>query len=154
MSPDRTHHYIDIENLVGRGRLSSRDVALARARFEHAVLPRCMDLFTVGCDAANVFPVRDVFPGARVVTGHGPDGADLTLIAAIEEDVRAGLECPMVTVGSGDHIFSRVLAHLTSMGARITVVGVEGHTSGRLKLAAHAVTLLTDVVVPLHERSA
>jgi hypothetical protein len=113
-----------------------------------------MDLFTVGCDSANAFPVRCVFPGARLVLGRGPDGADLALIAAMNEDLETGVWSRRVVVASGDHIFAPVLAHLAQMGASTSVVGINGHTSGRLKLAAQHTTLLEELKVPGHEWSA
>lgn len=154
-SPDRTHNYIDIENLVCRGRLSADDVAWARFRYEAAVSPGDMDLFTVGCDAANAFVVRRVFPGARIVWGRGPNGADLALIEAVHGDMRHGLRTPRVTIGSGDHIFAPLLAELARCGASTRVVGVDGHTSAKLRLAAHDTMLLPDnSSTPMYEWSA
>lgn len=154
-SPDRTHNYIDIENLVCRGRLSADDVTWAKFRYESAVHPGPNDLFTIGCDVANAFVVRRVFPGARIVWGKGPDGADLALIEAVRGDMQYGLRVPRVTIGSGDHIFSAVLAELARCGASTTVVGVDGHTSAKLRLAAHDTVLLSDnSSTPIYEWSA
>lgn len=154
-SPDRTHNYIDIENLVCRGRLSADDVAWARMCFEAAVSPGVEDLFTVGCHAANAFAVGQVFPGARIVWGRGPNAADLALIEAVEWDMRHGLRTPRVTIGSGDHIFAPVLAELARCGAITRVVGVDGHTSAKVRLAAHDTMLLPDnSSTPLYEWSA
>lgn len=154
-SPDRTHNYIDIENLVCRGKLSADDVAWARVRYEAAVSPGGMDLFTVGCDVANAFAVRQGFPGARIVWGRGPNGADLALIEAVHGDMRHGLRVARVTIGSGDHIFAPVLAELARCGASTRVVGVDGHMSAKLRLAAHDTMLLPDnSLTPMYEWSA
>lgn len=144
-SRDRTHHYIDIENLAGNGRLLSQDVVGVRDRFQQAVAPDEMDLFTVGCDSSNAFHVRSAFPGARLVVGRGPDGADLALIEAMQEDMQSGAWSTQVLLGSGDHIFAPILAAMAGEGAITRVVGIEGHTSHRLKLAAHHTTLLPEL---------
>ncbi|MDP9696143.1 UNVERIFIED_ORG: hypothetical protein J2X79_003722 [Arthrobacter globiformis] len=144
-SRDRTHHYIDVENLAGSGRLRPQDVIDVRDRFQQAVAPDEMDLFTVGCDSSNAFHVRSAFPGARLVVGHGPDGADLALIEAMQEDMQSGAWSKQVLLGSGDHIFAPILASMAGKGATTRVVGIEGHTSLRLKLAAHDTTLLPEL---------
>lgn len=142
MVPNRTHNYIDIENLACRGLLTVGDVARAKIEFERIVCPKSLDLFTVGCDAANAFQVRAVFTGARIVWGHGPDGADLALMDAIRADMAAGTVTCKVNVGSGDHIFAPLLATLASLHVTTRVIGVEGHTSARLRLAAHETSFL------------
>lgn len=141
--PDRTHHYIDIENLVCTGKLTATAVTWAKACWDRAVAPGEMDLFTIGCDFANVLEARRIIPGARIVCGRGPDGADLALIEAMRFDMMAGYASPRVTVGSGDHIFAPVLSDLAARGVETRVVGIRGHTSAQLRLAAHQTTLLT-----------
>jgi hypothetical protein len=144
MSPNRTHHYVDIENLAGCGRLTAEAAARARSAWDLAVVAGKGDLFTIGCDTANVLEAGRVFPGARIVCGHGPDGADMALIQAMEADMEAGPGSSRVTLGSGDHIFASPLAKLARGGVQTRVVGIRGHTSARLRIAAHHTTLLTE----------
>jgi hypothetical protein len=144
MSPNRTHHYIDIENLAGCGRLTAEAAARVRTDWDLAVVAGERDLFTIGCDTANVLEAGRVFPGARIVCGHGPDGADLALIQAMDADMAAGPGSSRVTLGSGDHIFASPLAKLARRGVQTRVVGIRGHTSARLRIAAHHTTLLTE----------
>jgi hypothetical protein len=154
MVPNRTHNYIDIENLACRGVLSFEDVTQAKLEFERIVHPEYSDLFTIGCDAANAFQVRAVFTGARIVWGHGPDGADLALMDAIRGDVASGTVASRVNLGSGDHIFAPLLATLASLHVITRVVGVAGHTSARLRLAAHETAFLPQPSAHLYEWTA
>lgn len=142
MVPNRTHHYIDIENLACCGILTVEDVAQAKLEFERVVRPGSLDLFTVGCDVANAFQVRAVFTGARIVCGRGPNGADLALMDAISADMASGTVTRQVNLGSGDHIFAPLLAALASQHVTTRVIGVAGHTSARLRLAAHDTVFL------------
>jgi len=153
MSPDRTHNYIDIENLVGCGKVNHDQVVWARTQFEATTNPGALDLVTVGCDAINAFEVKLVFGGARIVCGHGPDGADLALLEAMQDDLASALPASRITVGSGDHIFAPLLSSMATQGIITRVVGIAGHTSARLRIAAHHTTLLPELAT-LIERTA
>lgn len=154
MVPNRTHNYIDIENLACRGTLSVEDVVHAKHEFEKIARPESRDLFTIGCDAANAFQVRAVFTGARIVWGHGPNGADLALMHAINADVAAGTVTNKVNLGSGDHIFAPLLATLASLQVITRVIGVAGHTSAKLRLAAHETAFLPQPSADFYEWTA
>lgn len=144
MVPNRTHNYIDIENLACCGVLSVEDVAQAKLEFDRVARPESLDLFTIGCDVANAFQVRAVFTGARIVCGRGPDGADLALMEAISADMASGTVTSKVNLGSGDHIFAPLLAALASRHVATRVIGVAGHTSATLRLAAHDTVFLPE----------
>lgn len=150
---NRTHHYIDIENLVGCGRISRDQLLAAKAQFEQATQPGLADLTTVGCDMANALEVGRAFTGARIVCGYGRDGADLALLEAMREDLYSAQPSRHITLGSGDHIFATLLSSMAGQGFTTRVVGIQGHTSARLRIAAQHTTLLPDLTFPF-ERTA
>lgn len=139
---DRTHFYIDIENLIGCGRVSRTQLIAARTQFEQIAALQVGDLVTVGCDAANALEVGLVFRGARIVWGYGRDGADLALLDAMQDDCESAQPSRRLTLGSGDHIFAPLLSLVASQGFNTRVIGIEGHTSARLRIAAQQTTLL------------
>lgn len=141
---DRTHFYIDIENLIGHGRVSRLQLLAARTQFERVAAPRVEDLVTVGCDAGNALEVGLAFRGARIVRGYGRDGADLALLEAMQDDLESPQTSRRITVGSGDHIFAPLLSLVATQGFNTRVIGIEGHTSAQLRIAAQQTTLLPD----------
>lgn len=151
---DRTHCYFDIENLAQTGRLLGGDAEIVRDMLSLVVPRGDGDLVTLACDYSNRLAVRLAFPAAQIVWGYGRDGADLALITEIETDNRNGLSSRRITLGSGDHIFAPVLSQLAGMGAETTVVGIAGHTSSKLRLAAHKTISLPDLTNPQYEWSA
>lgn len=153
IAPNRIHTYLDIENLCAAGRLTSRAVLEAKAALGAINSPGKSDLLTVGCDFGNVFVVRQAFPGARVVTGTGPDGADLALLEAIEDDLRLKLRSPFLTLVSGDHFFASPVSVMATMGLITRVIGRLGHVSAKLRLAAHSTTYVPETTSS-YERSA
>lgn len=138
---NRALHLIDIENLVGRD-LRSADLA----EFAWAALQYLLrvplgdtDHLIVACNPANAIAAHQALPHARLVVGHGRDGADLALLGAVAwEEIPAHYQ--RVIVGSGDGIFTDRVAELVRAGVVVNVVGLQGTISTRLGRAATRVT--------------
>lgn len=154
IAPDRTHHYIDIENIAGCGRPPRSTVASVKDCLMRITETSDRDLFTIGCDAGSTYVVGSVFKGARIVWGYGPDGADHALLDAMNDDIASGFGSQRITVASGDHIFAPMLARFAQHNVVTRVIGVQGHTSSQLKLASHQTTLISESELPLYKWSA
>jgi hypothetical protein len=128
----RRTHYLDIENLCRSSLPSSTEVALAADSYA-AVLcgiegERCF----VASSHKSAYCVASTLglSGGQLLQGSGPNGADLALLAVIEDDVRSG-RSGHVVIGSGDYIFAEHLAGLRSSIARLTFVVPRGGGSWR-----------------------
>ena len=71
---------VDIENLAGAGRVSVA-AALNVAAAIDLFFPKSHSHHRlVGCDRGNAIAVGEAFPGARLLPGVGPDGAEIALL--------------------------------------------------------------------------
>jgi hypothetical protein len=137
--PLRPRHLIlvDAENLAGCGVPSPADAAGSRKALM-AVIPDLDAAFVVvACNHLAAPAVAWHWRQARNLWRSGPDGADLALLQVLEHE---GVErrFDRVTICSGDHIFAGAVATLASQGIRTTVVGLKGHISLSLRMAAHS----------------
>jgi hypothetical protein len=89
--------------------------------------------------AVDVF---DVWPHARLVVGAGPDGADEALIAAISDVSWTASRYDRLVVGSGDGIFSVVIAAYRAAGIPVGVVSRPSSLSVSVAALASTVALL------------
>lgn len=131
----RTLHIVDLENICGGPELvpcNGRDVAASYRRVaglahgDHVVVasnPKL--LFECGC----------CFPGARLVSAHGPDGADRALLETLADVGWVAARFDRVVLASGDHCFVHVAAALKERGIMVGVVGREGSISRLLRRA-------------------
>lgn len=136
----RALHVIDIENLLGNPRnllLIPRVVHAYRGRVgfctdDHAV---------IACNAALVVPVHEVWPGAHMLVGRGPDGADRALLGVCNP-ADIARRYARVVLGSGDHIFAPFAASLRAHGVPVDVISRPEALSGRLRFHASRVDVL------------
>jgi hypothetical protein len=99
----------------------------------------------VGCHPKLAFAAAHGWPGARVLVGHGPDGADRALLeAASPEDIAARFD--NVIVASGDGVFTQLVALLRLRGLEVTVVARRESLSRRLGRVASRVLVFSDDV--------
>lgn len=134
----RSIHLIDIENLVGSGRPSTQDVRATQLTLERLLPVRPGDFVVIGTGPVALMPAYCGWAGARHVLRPGPDGADLALLAVInDEDVAARFST--VTIASGDGIFTDAAAELSARGCHVTVVSRKESLSHRLRLAAQTI---------------
>lgn len=136
----RALHLIDIENLVGMPPVlaTESDFKEAADRYREQARPGPLDQFIVASDRANAFKAAAAFPGAQLVCGAGPDGADRALLDAIDADDVA-TRFDRVFVGSGDCAFTWLCCELDDRGLDVTAITRSGSFSGRLANAVRDV---------------
>ena len=133
--PYRRLHLVDAENLVGHGRSTQAEMAEARRLLEQVFPTGPDDQTVVGVDKGNVLGAGLTWPGAQVVWGVGPDGADLALLGC-SDPAWIAARYDEVVIASGDHAFSLLAADLRTLGVRVTVVSRFDRISADLYRAA------------------
>lgn len=136
-SPRRLH-LIDIENLVGDGRISGLLAGRCRSAYRELGLVARDDLIVVGCNPFVGVDVGLVWRENRLIVGHGPDGADRALLRVLETE-RVEDRFTEVVLGSGDGIFVEQVVRMQHHDLDVTVVARPESLSKRLRLAAHRV---------------
>jgi len=136
----RSLHLIDIENLLGRGKVTKEQVSWARKLYITHVPAAEHDLFMVAAGPHNRKEVVEGWPGAIYRFWRGADGADLALIGFYQELGKAR-EIKHLFIGSGDNKFSTVAHLATQSGIRTTVVLGVGKKSWKLR-AESSISLL------------
>lgn len=141
----RTLHLLDAENLALTSHCTFEAVRDSRLRYTELFEDVAKDLRIIACshhNAAAVFFGWSALPSQSLMRS-GKDGADLALIeeCLIQVDT---LNVNHVVIGSGDGLFLGLVQDLQARGIFVTVVGVEGHFSNRLRLAANRAIILAD----------
>ncbi|MGF0117435.1 NYN domain-containing protein [Promicromonospora sp. Marseille-Q5078] len=136
----RTLHLVDVENVCGTGCLSAERVREVRELLAPHRHTRGAHHWIVGASSSSSALALAGWENARRVMRHGKDGADLALLAVLDEDVTSRYS--HVVVYSGDGTFADALARLAAHGIDTTVVARPEQLSTRLRLAAHHVVLL------------
>jgi len=148
---NRSLHLIDIENLAGADHANLDAVDRASADYRRSAEIGPMDQIVVGTNMCPTYrlTVGLGWPGARVVSGHGPDGADQALLAAVDPAWVIARGFARVVIGSGDGCFAELGAVLKHAGVAVHVIGRAHHTHSSLWAASHRViTLPTPAAVP------
>ena len=131
----RTLFLVDAENLVGSGRPSACALAAAASQLASAVPATLLDHVVVGVAHSCLIDAGVAWPGARLVVGSGPDGADHALLAQAEPDQLAA-RYDRVVIASGDGIFSDIAASLGALGVEVVIASRAEACSARLRLVA------------------
>lgn len=138
---DRSLHLVDLDNLVA-GPWNRHLVAASMGRYLAASDFHEGDHLVV---AAEVTLARTAFfelpASARLLVGHGPDGADRRLLAASTPEFIAS-HYEQLVIGSGDHCFADVAREVKALGTAVTAVALQGSMSYDLGGAADKVHLL------------
>jgi hypothetical protein len=100
------------------------------------------DHVIVGVNPRLALTVFDVWPQARLVVRGGPDGADYALIAAVSDVVWTASRYDRLVVGSGDGIFSVVIAAYRAAGIPVGVVSRPSSLSISTAALASTVALI------------
>lgn len=136
---------VDIENLAGAGRVSVA-AALNVAAAIDLFFPKSHSHHRlVGCDRGNAIAVGEAFPGARLLPGVGPDGAEIALLTAVEV-LDVARRYTQVVIASGDGYFTEFAADAASLGLHVAVLTGYGGLSRRLRLAAHSHLQIEDAL--------
>lgn len=138
--PSRALHLVDLENLAATASLSQQ-IARRTAREYLAVAQYSVgDLIVVASSHRNGLVARAAFPGATVRWRSGRDGADLALLDAYSEFDQSRFN--RVVVGSGDGIFSGLVASARQGGLVVSVVTRRHTASAALLDSASSVALI------------
>ena len=141
----RTLHLLDAENLALTSNCTFEAVHDSFLRYAELFEDLSKDLRIIACshhNAAAVFFGWSALPSQSLMRS-GKDGADLALIEECLTQVDA-LNVNHVVIGSGDGLFLGLVQDLQARGIFVTVVGVEGRISNRLRLAANHAIILAD----------
>jgi hypothetical protein len=125
-------HFVDIENLVGVGKLDAYSVRQARRQYEQAVKPKSTDIIVVAAGPQNRSAVYEGWDNAIYQWRKGKDGADLALLELFES-LREPTSFAHVFVGSGDGGLSPVAEMSREQGIPVTVVARINSCSWKLK---------------------
>ena len=146
ISPDRAFHLIDIENLTGSPRSNDQFMDHIIHKYQQkipstgldtivlAVNPKITDRVSKAWDQTAA--PNSKWPKAKVISGHGPDGADKQLIRAASNHKKIIQNYGKLIIGSGDGIFTDLTKQYTSYGMEVIVIARKGSFSGRLRSAA------------------
>lgn len=138
---------VDIENLVGGAVLASAQAAWARRAIHEAIHLSGKEQVVIGTSHIGMMAVGLGWSGTRIVMRSGANGADKALIQVLGERIAARFD--ELVLASGDGIFSRPIAQLSSDGVQVTVLARDGHCSLRLQESAQrTVYLAPDYVIP------
>lgn len=137
---NRGIHLIDVENLAGHSALTFASARWAAESYEQQVEIGVGDQVVVAASHRNAFAAQAAFPGARLLLGSGPDGADLELVEVMRMESLA-TRFDRLIIGSGDGIFAAEAARLAAH-MHVASVGLPGHVALRLRMACHATMYL------------
>ena len=138
----RTLHLIDIENLAGGSDASPEllDDVVRAYRCAAPVSPG--DHVIIAAGSRLAFAAGAAWPGARLVVGHGVDGADRALLAQITDVAWVTTRFDRVVLGSGDGIFTDALATIRAMGIATGIIANARRFSWMLQQQAAFVRVL------------
>ena len=141
----RTLHLVDAENLALTSDCTVQAVNESYIRYIETFSHNQSTLRIIACshhNATTVFFGWGAIP-AQTLMRSGENGAELALIEECLAQVEK-LNVSHVVIGSGDGLFLDLVIELQSRGIEVTVFGVEGHTSRRLRMAANHAIILPD----------
>lgn len=135
---------LDLENMLfgqHETQRSTQDRSEEILRLAEARRPT--DMVIVGCNPNLAFSAKDLFPLARIVTGHGKDGADRALIDTLDLQHAAERFAELCIV-SGDHAFAEIAHAARKAGMRVRVVAPHFGLSTALRVYADTAIMLPE----------
>jgi len=138
--PSRALHLVDLENLAATAWLSQQVARRTAAEYLALAQFEVGDLIVVASSHRNGLAARAAFPGATVRWRSGRDGADLALLDAYSEFDHSRFN--RLVVGSGDGIFSGLVASARQGGLVVSVVTRRHSASATLIDSASTVALI------------
>jgi len=138
---DRVLHLVDLENLAA-GRFDPDALKAARDRYRMGASPAPHDHIVVAVNPRLAVTAGGLFPGARVRSARGPDGADLELLDHVANTAWIAARYARIFVGSGDHIFESVARRFRRLGITVQVISRRRSLSRALaRSSAHVAPL-------------
>lgn len=128
----RAIHLIDLENLAGVGRLTDDAAGWAIWSYLNSVEVGRDDHVVIAVDAQNAFAAFAAYPTARILIGHGKNGADNRLVEVLRHE-HIDERFAQAYVASGDGIFTNDAGRLVGLGMVVTVVTLPGHDAKGLR---------------------
>jgi hypothetical protein len=145
----RTLHLVDLENLMRGPRQPVAEMSASSVGYRSLAPVNDGDHVIVAVNPSIAMDARRVWPGARMLVGFGPHGADLQLLDAIADREWVAARFDRVVVGSGDGIFAPAVIELRQLGIAIGVVSQYDRLSRHLRRTATFVRLLRSPSVSL-----
>ena len=140
----RSLHLVDIENLMGGPRGGPAALLRAVSDYREAAPVVVGDHVVVGTNPQLGVVAHASWPSARLVIRGGPNGADMALLAEVENDRWVAARYDRIVVGSGDGVFAEVARTFRRYGLAVGVVSREQSLSYVLARAATFVRFLPD----------
>jgi len=137
---------IDLENMLFGAHAESNRTDRSKEILDLAQARRPNDMLIVGCNPHLVFLANEHFPGAKIVTGKGKDGADHALIEAIDASHVADRYSELCIV-SGDHAFGQVAHAARKAGLPVRVVAPHAGLSTALRVYANKAVVLPEPLI-------
>lgn len=142
--PQRNINLIDAENVAGTSAPSRLRLARTKQLVEAAVPVGPDDHTVVAADRRLALDVGLTWTGARLILGHGRDGADLALLEwAADADLTRRFDGAVIA--SGDFAFVDLVVALRRAGLPVTVTAWRRSCSRQLASAASSVRWLDPV---------
>lgn len=142
--PGRTLHLIDVENLMGGPLAGVGALKQASELYRIAAPVRASDHVIVASNPRLACDAGVEWQAGRLVTGHGPNGADRALLRAVRDLGWVAERYDRIVIGSGDGVFVGTVRALKEYGVAVGVVAIDGCLSKDLDTAATFVRLLPD----------
>lgn len=143
----RSVHLLDIENMLGGGKIEVTAINAFFARYRSEVPMTDQDLVVVGVSSSEgllALALSDL-RNCRQLYRPGKNGADLILQEVLDTE-RLEDRFSTVYVGSGDGGFAASISALAGRGGGVVVVARPASLSKRLRLAAHrTIALHTEI---------
>ncbi len=116
-------HLIDIENLLGTNPREAPIEAFERVaeRYKEVSGFKVGDHIHVGCNQANSFVAKAVFPESVLRVRHGKDGGEMAILGDLDPSFIARTYSRVI-IGSGDGAFADLASSLTEKGLEVRVV--------------------------------
>jgi len=146
--PGRTLHLVDLENLMGGPWTGTHMLLQAIALYKAGASVVDGDHVVVAVNPALLPITKAAWPSPRVLSGRGPDGADLALLAWVNDDRFIAERYDQIIIGSGDGIFEEMVTRFRSHGLPVGVVSRGRSLSSGLANAATFVRLLPNLAPP------
>lgn len=132
---------LDIENLQVCAVFAEGGVRATMVEYQRVVDTGPGDHMIMASSHKGALAAWFGFSRARRLVRSGPDGADLALLEAAENE-NLPYRLDRVVIGSGNGLFSEAAGRLQQQDCSVTVVSRPGALSTRLRLAVHDIRYL------------
>ena len=112
---------IDIENLVGSGKLEQVQVAEIRKEMYSVATPKPKDVVLLAANPINRRAVYEGWPGAMYNFRHGKNGADLEVLSFFRNISKID-QFTEIILGTGDEDLVSIADEVAQAGLNLTVV--------------------------------